>query len=164
MHNCPNCGIALRKYEDFHFGNVSIDKRSEIVFKGREVPISPQSRMVAEALIRAEGRVLTRSVLLDITGVDGGEDGADIRTIDVYVKRARNAFKEIDPNFDQIIAMRGLGYRWEKRENFFERFEGSASSHSLANHSLNGVNGDSRPIRLADESEIVAKEPLRLVA
>lgn len=118
MHNCPNCGIALRKYEDFHFGNVSIDHRSEIVLDGQEVPIAPQPRMVAEALIRAEGRTLTRSVLLEIAGVEdriGGGEGVDIRTIDVYVKRARWAFKAIDPNFGQIKMMRGLGYRWEKK-------------------------------------------------
>jgi DNA-binding response OmpR family regulator len=115
VHNCPNCGIALRKFEDFTFGNVTVSRTGEIVLDGEPLAVMPTVRMILDALIRAEGRVLSRSVLIDILDVDArGENG--IRAIDVYVKRARRALEVILPDFDQIATVRGIGYRWDRRE------------------------------------------------
>lgn len=116
MHNCPNCGISLSRYEDFTYGNVTVARSGQIIFNGVDIEASPTSRMLIDTLVRAEGRVLTRSVLLDILGVEHPEGGCDIRTIDVYVKRARRAFEAIDSTFDQIVSVRGLGYRWEVKK------------------------------------------------
>lgn len=115
MHNCPNCGTSLSKYEDFTYGNVTVARSGQIIFMGEDIDASPTSRMLIDTLVRAEGRVLTRSVLLDILGVEHAEGGCDIRTIDVYVKRSRRAFEAIDPTFNQIISVRGIGYRWDKK-------------------------------------------------
>lgn len=112
MHNCPNCGIMLRKYEDFDYGNVTVSKTSDILLNGQQVKAIGVVRIIAENLIRSEGRVLSRSMLLEVSGCEDG----DLRTADVYVRRVRTAMREIDPSFDQIKTVHGLGYRWEKKK------------------------------------------------
>lgn len=116
MHQCPHCGIALRKFEDFTYGNVTVARTGQIIFNGQDIEASPTSRMLIDALVRAEGRVLTRSVLIDILGVEHVDGGCDIRTIDVYVKRSRRAFEAIDSKFNQIVSVRGVGYRWDIKQ------------------------------------------------
>ena len=112
MHNCPNCGIALSRFEAFTHGNVTISESSEIVFRGQRVPLAPAIKLITEALIRANGRPMSRDALMNVIGGDIME-----RSIDVYVRRARLSFQKIDPRFAQIICVRGLrGYRWEKKE------------------------------------------------
>ena len=56
---------------------------------------------------------MTREALLNVIG---GEDVTYDRSIDVFVARARRAFKAIDPNFDQLHSVRMIGYRWEIRD------------------------------------------------
>jgi DNA-binding response OmpR family regulator len=34
-------------------------------------------------------------------------------TINGYIRRIRNKFKEIDPGFDSIQTVFGVGYRWK---------------------------------------------------
>jgi DNA-binding response OmpR family regulator len=38
------------------------------------------------------------------------------RLVDTYVRRVRRKIELIDPSFDQIETMIGLGYRWRKRD------------------------------------------------
>jgi DNA-binding response OmpR family regulator len=100
---CPNCGIALSKFEAFEFGNV------EIYFKGKAVVLTPVQRMITEALIRAKGRPMERYTLLEVVGSSNDSE----RSIDVYVRRIRRAFQEIDPSFNQLATVRQFGYRWD---------------------------------------------------
>lgn len=111
MHNCPHCGYGLKVSEPFQYGNVSINQAEEIVYMGQILSLLPTSRIVVGALIRAQGRPLTRDALLNI--VDG--TGSD-RSIDTYFARARTIFREIDPSFNQIKAMRDTGYKWNFQE------------------------------------------------
>lgn len=112
MHHCPNCGISLKKYESVTIGNVTINESFDILYAGQRVNLYPSSRIIFDALIRNAGRVLSRETLVAISGL---EDSSD-RTIDQYVGRGRRAFEKIDPNFDCVVAVRGLGYVWQEKQ------------------------------------------------
>jgi DNA-binding response OmpR family regulator len=108
MHMCPSCGVSLSKFEPLVLGNVEVTAGHDIVFNGKVVTFSgSQTRILVETLIRGNGRTMTREVLLNAIDSDGSD-----RSIDVYISRARRAFRTIDPAFDQIVARRDLGYAW----------------------------------------------------
>ncbi|OJW63016.1 MAG: hypothetical protein BGO57_08805 [Sphingomonadales bacterium 63-6] len=111
IHICPNCGCNLTRFEPFAFGNAAIDSQGRILFQGFPVTLPRTLHDIVEALIRAKGRGLTRSVLANI--LDGDVNDA---TISKYIERARAAFRVIDPEFDQIVCLRGFGaYSWTYR-------------------------------------------------
>ena len=62
-------------------------------------------------LMRNAGRVLTRGQLID--RIWGSDYVGDTKTLDVHVKRLR-AKLETDPaNPENILTVRGLGYKFE---------------------------------------------------
>ena len=111
MHNCPHCGYSLKASEPFEYGNVRINEAGEIVYHGQVLPLYPSSRMLVGAIIRSQGRPLTRDALLNIIDCNGSD-----RSIDTYFARARAIFRNIDPSFNQIKAMRDTGYKWNFQE------------------------------------------------
>ena len=111
MNLCPNCGYDLVADRPVSFGNIAITERDEIVFEGRTLHLSRCQRRVVDALVRARGRGVTRSVLAERVGGDLNDN-----SIVKYVERVRQSFRAVDPAFDQVIALRGFGaYRWCER-------------------------------------------------
>ena len=111
-HNCPHCGIQLKSFEPLVCGNVRIDAPGHISYRSNPLELAPTQFIIAEALIRANGRGLERSTLVNLIDEDLNET-----TITQYVKRLREAFKTLDPKFKQIQCLRGFGaYRWVPAE------------------------------------------------
>lgn len=105
---CPDCGCDLGDAGRLELGNVHIESLGDIRFLGRKVELNRAQWLVVEALVRAEGRYLSRGLLVDIVNTDIDEE-----SITQYVRRARAAFRKIDPQFDQIETLRGFrSYRW----------------------------------------------------
>ena len=110
--HCPHCGYKLKEAETVSFGNVEISRSGEIRFKRRSVRLRQRQHAIVEALIEARGRPLTRGHLATILDLDINDS-----TITKYVQRARMEFREIDPDFDQIVSLRGFGaYQWKHRQ------------------------------------------------
>ena len=108
---CPNCGCNLRQFDTFIFGNITIDKCGRFLFEGQELQLPKSQHLIAEALVKAKGRALTRSFLATFIGSEIYD-----QTVSVYILRLRSNFRRIDPKFNQISALRGFGaYRWEFR-------------------------------------------------
>ena len=63
MHCCPNCGSNLSALEPVEFGNVAIDEDGTIILDGRRVRLTRTLYRVAESIIRARGRGVTRDIL-----------------------------------------------------------------------------------------------------
>ena len=63
-----------------------------------------------KALILRPGHVKSRDQLMD--AAYGESVFLDDRTIDSHIKRLRRKFRVIDPNFDQIETLYGIGYRY----------------------------------------------------
>lgn len=118
MHLCPNCGINLKRFEPETFGNVTIDESQNIVYKGQAVKLYPSGKLLIEALIRANGRTLTRDAMGNILDYDADIDiHGTGNALNAHMNRARRAFQKIDKNFDQIVNDRFIGYRW-RVENY----------------------------------------------
>ncbi len=91
--------------------DVVIDRERHEVRRGDErIPLTLAEFRLLVALVEAEGRVLTRDVLLDALYGAGAGEALD-RTIDVYVGRLREKLRD-DPERPRYVAtVRGVGYR-----------------------------------------------------
>jgi DNA-binding response OmpR family regulator len=92
-------------------GDLVLDPdRHEVTLEGDRVALTPVEFRLLAALLRAEGRVLTRDQLLDTIYGDGEVEILD-RTIDAHVKRLRDKLDD-DPDRPRYVAtVRGVGYR-----------------------------------------------------
>lgn len=110
---CPNCGCDLGQFQVFKYGNIALDQHGNLEFEGRELRLPKSQYLIVEALVKAKGRGLTRSVLATIIGSEIYD-----QTVSKYIERLRSSFRRIDPEFDQISALRGFGaYRWNFRSS-----------------------------------------------
>lgn len=110
---CPNCGCNLGQFQALKYGNIALDQHGNLEFEGCELQLPKSQYIIVEALVKAKGRGLTRSFLATIIGREIYD-----QTVSKYIERLRSSFRGIDPEFDQISALRGFGaYRWEFRNS-----------------------------------------------
>ena len=84
--------------------------RHEVRRAGKPVPVTAAEFRLLAALLKAEGRVLTRDMLLDaLYGASPGE--ALDRTIDVHIGRLREKLRDNPEQPRYIATVRGAGYR-----------------------------------------------------
>ncbi len=89
-------------------GALSIDAdRMQTTWKGTAVTLSLTEFWIVHALARNPGHVKNRQQLMDAANVV-----LDDNTITSHVKRIRRKFIEIDPGFDAIQTVYGMGYRF----------------------------------------------------
>ena len=63
-------------------------------------------------LARHPGQVFSRNQLMDVAYQD--DIYVDDRTIDSHIKRMRKKFRDVDPEFDAIETLYGVGYRYRE--------------------------------------------------
>lgn len=85
-------------------------RRYTASWDGSAVPLTVTEFMILHALAKRPGHVKTRDQLMD-EGYPHDTFVSD-RTIDSHIKRMRKKFLAIDPGFDRIDTVYGLGYRW----------------------------------------------------
>jgi len=78
---------------------------------GRPLDLTRLELGLLQALWRAEGRIKSRSALLD--EVWGPDCEANDRTVDTHVKTLRAKLHDARPDLDPIVTHRGLGYALE---------------------------------------------------
>src|ERR1700686_2184360 len=92
-------------------GHLAIDlARLEVRRENRIIPLTAAEFRLLTALVQAEGRVLTRQVLLDSLYGQVQGDALE-RTIDVHVGRLRDKLAEAADQPRYIATVRGAGYR-----------------------------------------------------
>ena len=94
-------------------GDLELDlQRYTVRWKGAAVNLTVTEFMMLHALVRHPGHVKTRKQLHQ----DGYPHDAYVsdRTIDSHIKRLRRKFEEVDPSFDKVDTVYGLGYRWKE--------------------------------------------------
>jgi two-component system response regulator ChvI len=69
-------------------------------------------KAVLQALAQRPGVVKSRNALMDAAYDD--QVYVDDRTIDSHIKRLRKKFKSVDPNFEMIETLYGVGYRFKE--------------------------------------------------
>lgn len=102
---------ALGAEEVLLVGSLALDlARYQASWSGRRIPLTVREFRLLLALARHPGHVKTRDQLI----AEGypHETYLAERTIDSHVKRLRQKFLEVAPEFDGIETVYGLGYRY----------------------------------------------------
>jgi two-component system response regulator ChvI len=84
--------------------------RHKVLWDGKDVTLTVTEFLILEALAQRPGVVKSRNQLLDIAYQD--DVYVDDRTIDSHIKRIRRKFRGVDPEFDAIETLYGVGYRF----------------------------------------------------
>lgn len=82
---------------------------------GRSVldpPLSPAQFALLEALIEADGDVVTREEIIEIVWPDA-VGGVTDQALDALVYRLRERLAELDPDHDYVMTVRGHGFRYQ---------------------------------------------------
>jgi len=85
--------------------------RHKVIWDGKDVTLTVTEFLILEALAQRPGVVKTRNQLLDVAYHD--DVYVDDRTIDSHIKRMRRKFRAVDPVFDGIETLYGVGYKFE---------------------------------------------------
>lgn len=89
-------------------GALTVDaERMQVEWEGQVVLLSLTEFWIVYALARHPGHVKNRQQLMDAANVV-----LDDNTITSHVKRIRRKFQAVDPQFDAVQTVYGMGYRW----------------------------------------------------
>jgi two-component system, OmpR family, response regulator ChvI len=92
-------------------GRLSMDPaRHKVIWDEKPVTLTVTEFLILEALASRPGVVKSRNQLLDVAYQD--DVYVDDRTIDSHIKRIRRKFRAVDPDFDGIETLYGVGYRF----------------------------------------------------
>jgi len=93
-------------------GRLTMDPaRHKVRWDGKDVILTVTEFLILEALAQRPGVVKSRNQLLDIAYHD--DVYVDDRTIDSHIKRIRRKFRSVNPEFDAIETLYGVGYRFD---------------------------------------------------
>lgn len=90
------------------------DARHASIWKGQPVNLTVTEYLLLKALALRPGHVRNREQLIDAAYNESIY--VDDRTIDSHIKRVRKKLKAVDPDFDQIETLYGIGYRYREEE------------------------------------------------
>ena len=94
-------------------GKLTLDPaRHESLWEGQPVKLTVTEFLLLQSLAQRPGFVKSRDNLMDAAYDD--QVYVDDRTIDSHIKRMRKKFREVDPEFDAIETLYGVGYRYRE--------------------------------------------------
>ncbi|MEX2523857.1 MAG: proteobacterial dedicated sortase system response regulator [Gammaproteobacteria bacterium] len=89
--------------------DLSIDTdRMSVDWKGNNIILTVTEFWILNSLVRHPGHVKSREQLMSDAGIF-----VDDGTVTSHVKRIRRKFETIDPEFEYIDTVYGMGYRWK---------------------------------------------------
>jgi len=89
------------------------DARHLCAWKGQPLNLTVTEYLLIKALAERPGHVKNRDQLIDMAY--GENIYVDDRTIDSHIKRVRKKFKALDPEFDYIETLYGVGYKYREQ-------------------------------------------------
>ena len=94
-------------------GKLTLDPaRHDCLWEGRPVKLTVTEFLLLQSLAQRPGFVKSRDNLMDAAYDD--QVYVDDRTIDSHIKRMRKKFRDVDPEFDAIETLYGVGYRYRE--------------------------------------------------
>jgi two-component system response regulator ChvI len=87
-------------------------ERHTCTWQGQPVTLTVTEFLILHALAQRPGVVKSRNALMDAAYDD--QVYVDDRTIDSHIKRLRKKFKVVDPDFEMIETLYGVGYRFKE--------------------------------------------------
>ena len=98
------------KSEVLRLGDLFLDPNSmSIQWCQQPINLTLTEFWLIQSLARRPGHVKTYDALMQVTR----QSYVEKNTINGYVRRVRKKFKGVDPNFDMIQTVFGIGYRWK---------------------------------------------------
>jgi two-component system, OmpR family, response regulator BaeR len=82
-----------------------------ITWRGQPLQLSPQEFRMLRLLLSQPNRVFSRAQLLD--SVHGDLRDVTDRAIDTHIKNLRRKVQAVEPSFDSITSVYGVGYRFD---------------------------------------------------
>lgn len=99
--------------EKYTYGPLEMDDARHLCsWDGQPVNLTVTEYLLLKSLATRPGIVRNRDQLIDMAY--GDSIYVDDRTIDSHIKRVRKKFKKIDPDFNQIETLYGVGYRYKE--------------------------------------------------
>ena len=93
-------------------GSLTLDPpQHACTWKGAAVTLTVTEFLLLHALAARPGFVKSRDALMDAAYDD--QVYVDDRTIDSHIKRIRKKFRQVDPSFDGIETLYGVGYKYK---------------------------------------------------
>jgi DNA-binding response OmpR family regulator len=103
---------SARLDDDIQAGDLRLNIVSRRAYiRTRELALSPKEFSLLAELMRHQGAVLSRDLLL--TRIWGYDYYGDSRTVDVHVRWIREKIEEDPARPSRIVTVRGIGYRFE---------------------------------------------------
>jgi two-component system, OmpR family, response regulator ChvI len=104
---------AAESEEKLALGELELDlARYQASWKGELLTLTVTEFLLLQALARRPGHVKSRGRLMEECYPNDAY--VSERTIDSHVKRLRKKFAQVDPGFDAIDTVYGLGYRYRE--------------------------------------------------
>jgi two-component system response regulator ChvI len=85
--------------------------RHRVTWDGKEVALTVTEFLILDSLAQRPGYVKSREALIAVAYPD--DSYVDDRTIDSHIKRLRKKFRMVDPAFQAIETLYGVGYRYD---------------------------------------------------
>jgi two-component system, OmpR family, alkaline phosphatase synthesis response regulator PhoP len=100
--------------EAYEKGSLRVDFSTyDVLVKGRPIKLTVKEFELLRFFIHNPNRVLTRDQILD--GAWRTDVYVTPRTVDVHIRRLREAIEENDRNPEWIVTVRGIGYKFDER-------------------------------------------------
>src|SRR4051812_25881934 len=94
-------------------GRLTLDPaRHDCLWDNKPVRLTVTEFLLLQSLAQRPGFVKSRDNLMDAAYDD--QVYVDDRTIDSHIKRMRKKFRQVDPEFDSIETLYGVGYRYRE--------------------------------------------------
>jgi phosphate regulon transcriptional regulator PhoB len=95
-------------------GPLRVDFRTyEVFVRGKNIKLTLKEFELLRFLTQNPNRVLSRDQLLD--RVWGGDTFVTPRTVDVHIRRLRQAIEKDDRHPEWIVTLRGVGYKFDEK-------------------------------------------------
>lgn len=99
----------VEQKDELRIGELKVDaSRMTVSWSGDPVALTVTEFWMLHALIKHPGHVKSRQQLMDESRMV-----VDDTTITSHIKRMRKKFIQLDPQFDHIDTVYGMGYRWQ---------------------------------------------------
>ncbi len=94
------------------YGGIVVDPSRRVArLRERALDLTACEFDLLHALVRAQGRVLSRQFLIDAVLSANIDHGIQDRSIDVYVRRLRSKLGDDAREPSHVLTVRGIGYR-----------------------------------------------------
>ena len=108
-----SAATAVSDNKPLRRGKLTLDpQRHDCLWEGKAGKLTVTEFLLLQSLAQRPGFVKSRDNLMDAAYDD--QVYVDDRTIDSHVKRMRKKFRQVDPEFDAIETLYGVGYRYRE--------------------------------------------------